>query len=376
MSDEAWITSRTPWLGRLQYRMDCWQFRRMRGEYCDYLAALLDGMRGCRSLRDIFALDASRHGAGTARGRLSARWLRIFEISGGDLHGTWRDAFPQDELVLIRSAQAAGNRALVGALAELALAGKVEADMRRAFAGALWAAAVAMTLMYLMLLAVPWWTLPRLQQAFSVLTPEYYGNLTRKLIGLGDAVRQYWVVVLVLSCGAWAFVIWSMPALAGPLRKCLDRFFCWRLYRHMQGLRLLGLLSILLGGGEAQATRLRPALMSLGEGATPWLAAQIEDMCARIDAGFTEASIFDTGLLDAGQFWFFSDMVASRGLHAGLSIAVRRLRRDALMAAIRQANAWRWVLLIGSAAGMLGLGLWHYAVIDELRRALMLLQAG
>jgi hypothetical protein len=355
--------------------MDCRRFRNKRAAYCDYLAALLDGMRGSRSLRDIFALDASRHGAGTTRGRLSARWLRIYEISGGDLYGTWRDAFPQDELVLIRNAQAAGNQALVGALAELALAGKVEADMRRAFAGALWAAAAAMVLVYCMLLAVPWWTLPRLQQAFSVLTPDYYGDLTRKLIGLGQFVRKYWAVVLVLSGAAWGFVIWSLPNLRGPLRRRLDNFFCWRLFRHMQGMRLLGLLSILLGGSQPQATRLRSALMSLAEGATPWLAGQLQAMCARIDAGLTEASIFDTGLLDAAQFWFFSDMVASRGLHVGLSTAVGRLRQDALAVAMRQASAWRWILLLGSASSMLGLGFWHYAVIDELRRALMLLYA-
>jgi hypothetical protein len=68
-------------------------------------------------------------------------------------------------------------------------------------------------------------------------------------------------------------------------------------------------------------------------------------------------------------------MVASRGLHVGLSTAVGRLRQDALAVAMRQASAWRWILLLGSASSMLGLGFWHYAVIDELRRALMLLYA-
>ena len=39
-------------------------------------------------------------------------------------------------------------------------------------------------------------------------------------------------------------------------------------------------------------------------------------------------------------------------------------------------HAIRLTLLLGVLFGMLGLALWHYAVIDELRRALVLLYSG
>ena len=68
-------------------------------------------------------------------------------------------------------------------------------------------------------------------------------------------------------------------------------------------------------------------------------------------------------------------MVAARGLYVGLTLGNERLREYVLGATARQAALLRWSLLLGCLAGLLGLGLWHYAVIDELRRSLMLFYA-
>ncbi|MYN11919.1 general secretion pathway protein [Pusillimonas sp. TS35] len=349
--------------------------RAKRGDYCDYLGALLSGQRGARTLRAIFAQDAARHGATTVRGRLSAHWMRAYEASGGDLYITWQGSFPQDERAALRVLQAAGSDALIDAFKALSADCDLMRRIRDIYVGSLCSAGVAMMLLTAMLLAVAWWTTPRLLHAFSALPPAYYGELTHALTRLAEWVRAGWLAALVTATGAWAFMIWSLPNLVCGVRVRLDRLGPWRLYRQYQSLRLFGLLSILLGQGEGGPTRLRTALQALGTGATPWLSSQIERMLARIEAGHTGAASFDTGLLAQEHYWFLADLITARGLGAGLPLGAGRLREQLLSAAGRHALRLRWGLLLGVLFCMLGLGVWHYAVIDELRRALLLLYA-
>src|SRR5690606_13122488 len=126
---------------------------------------------------------------------------------------------------------------------------------------------------------------------------------------------------------------------------------------------------------EAGSTQLRSALSMQKTGASPWLASYLDRMLDRVDSGVAGAGTFDVGLLDRAHFWFLGDMVMARGLHAGLLLGTERLRSHVLGATARQAAVLRWCLLLGCLAGLLGLGLWHYAVIDELRRSLMLFYA-
>src|SRR5690606_34868995 len=130
-------------------------------------------------------------------------------------------------------------------------------------------------------------------------------------------------------------------------------------------LRFFSLLAVVLGVEHFESTQLRTALVLQKVGASKWLAAHIDAMLARIDSGQVGAESFDTGLLDAAHYWFFSDMVAARGLRTGLTLSAERLRKHVLGAVARQATALRWALLLTSLGFLLALGLWHYAVIDE-----------
>lgn len=367
--------SRTPMLTRWQQKLDGYRFRAVRADYCDYLGALLIGTKGGRTLRDVFAQDAARYGQTTVRGRLSARWLLAYQASGGDLYATWQHAFPPDELVLIRSAQAAGNEALLRTLIALSGMCRLIGKLRQIFASTLWSAGLAMLLLFLMLVAIPWWTAPRLIQTFSALPSEYYGNLTLSLLGFARFLHHYWVFALASGIAAWAWVLWSLPNLGGRLRTWLDRWGCWRLYRQVQALRLLSMLTILIGKRTEQAMRLRSAFGALSAGASPWMAARLSEIRLRLDAGQPATASLETGLLDREQFWFLADMIAANGLHHGLALAAERLGTDVHAMAKRQAQRLHWFLLLGALSCLLGLGLWHYAVIDELRVALMLFYA-
>lgn len=362
-------------LRALLHRVDCWRFSAMRADYYDYLSALLQGMQGVRTLRDVFELDARRYGPASVRGRLSRHWMLAYQLAGGDLYATWLGSFPQSELGLLRAAQAFGNAALLRTFGELSHALHLTQQARHILTSTLWAAVAALAMLFAMLLAVPWLTLPRLLQAFAAVPVDYYGRLTTLLIRFAAAIQAHWMFLAVLAAGGAGLLLWSLPNTGGRLRHRLDRHAFWRLYRYIHALRFLGLLAILLARDDIGSTQLRAALSLQRVGISRWLDSYLSAMLARIDAGIAGAGTFDVGLLDREQFWFLSDMVMARGLHAGLELGTARLRRHVLGATARQALMLRWCLLMGCLAGLLGLGLWHYAVIDELRRSLMLFHA-
>lgn len=367
--------SRDHWLTAIQHALDCFRFAGVRADYYDYLAALLQGMQGRRTLREIFERDARRYGAKSVRGRLSRRWSQTYQGAGGDLYATWLGCFPQDELGLIRMAQSFGNAALVRTLAELARVLQLTSRAKAILTATLWSGAMALLLAFCMVLAVPWFTVPSLMRTFSTVPTEYHGGLTRSLLRFSELVQANWPFIAVLTVGGSLLVLWSLPNTCGPLRRSLERFALWRVYRYVAALRFLTLLAIVLGRDGSESTQLRTALIMQNTGASKWQASHINAMLARIDAGMAGADTFDTGLLDRAQFWFLADMVTARGLQAGLVLGGERLRTQVLGTVAKQAMALRWGLMLSSLACLLGLGLWHYAVIDELRRSLMLFYA-
>jgi hypothetical protein len=358
-----------------QSRCDEWAFRRERNLYYRYLAALLAGTGGARTLKQIFAADARRYGLRSLRGRLSHRWLQRFETAGGDLYATWIGVFPPVELGLLRSAQARGNATLVATLGELSrvltVLEKAKAILRSASATAV----VAMVVWLLTLLAMPAFTVPRLKESFAIIPPEYHGPSARKLFALSDAVDHY-ALPCVLGGAIIAFLaLWSFQHYAGRGRRCLDAFGPWRIYRQVQALQFLTVLAVALGKDEHGTTRLRHALMLQLPGSTPWLSVHLFAMVGRVDSGHQGAAIFDSGLLDDAQLWFLDDMISASGLVAGLRDCAAWVEAHVLGTVASQALALRWCLLMVAVAGVLGVGLWHYAAIDDLRRGLAIFHA-
>lgn len=363
------------WLGRIRQRIDAWRFAAVRAEYYDYLQAVLRGMHGHRTLGELFELDARRHGPRSVRGRLSASWSGLCAASGGDLYSTWMFSFPRDELILVRAAQAYGNARLLACFEALGDHLMLIREAQRILWTTLAAALFALLAASLSLVALPMMTVPALMRAFHGVPDTYYGPIARRLFGLAGWVESGWPVVAVLLCTVFGLLLWSLPNTCGPLRRMLDRHGLWRLYRHVHAMRLLAMLGILLGEDRAMSTQLRTALILLEDGASPWARHHVRGMLGRIAGGVAGADTFDTGLLDREQFWFLQDMVAARGLHGGLGMVCARMRTRLLGRVARQAAALRWTLMLASVACVLGMGLWHYAAMDELRRALMMFHA-
>ncbi len=359
----------------LRNLFDAWRFRQSRRHYYDYLGALLEGSGGTRTLKQIFADDARRHGMDSVRGRLSRQWLERFQAAGGDLYATWVGVFPEAELAVLRGAQLQGNDALVGTLGELSRVLSVLERAAGILRASLFAAVVAMAVMAATLLAMPWFTAPRLQATFSVIPSVYHGRTATALFEFAALIGNAWPLVTAVLCALPWLIGLSMGRYTGRLRGTLDRVGPWRIYRQIQALRFLSLLGVALGRDAHGATRLRMALSLQLAGATPWLSGHVEAMLACVESGRRGHDVFDTGLLDPPQLWFLDDMIAARGLVHGLRHCSVWVERHVLGTVARQAAAMRWCLLIAAVSGVLALALWHYAAIDDLRRALALFHA-
>ncbi|HET8597227.1 MAG TPA: hypothetical protein VFM22_05655 [Castellaniella sp.] len=356
-------------------RLDAWRFASRRADYLDYAHAVLAGAQGRLTVRELFDRDAVRYGPATGRGRLARDWSAACEASGGDLHATWRHCFPADERALIRVAQGLGNARLLACFQALARHLGLLIRTRRLLWATLGSAAAALVVASLLVLALPAWTVPALQQAFQGLPAPYQGPWARALFSAAGFLRDWGFCVPLAAGVSLAGTLFALPRACGPWRRRLDRFGPWRLYRQVQALRVLVLAAILLQPDAGGSSQLRPVIVLLLDGATPWLAAHLRGMVWRVDQGQAGAAAFDTGLLDRELYWYLEDMVAARGLPAGLQAAHERMSAVWQDRIRIQAQALRWLTLLAGVGFVLALGWWHYAAIDELRRGWMMFHA-
>ncbi len=355
--------------GRALLKLDAWRFRPGRADYYEYLADLVEGTQGRKNLRDVFEDDARRYGLETVRGRLSRHWADAYLEAGGDLGEAWSDTLPSSECLLLVCVQEEGGD-LPAALRDLARAVRLARDAWLALVSAAAAGVAAAAVAFALLCAIPYFSVPRLQHVFQAVPAEDYGRLTRALFALAQGLRQWLVLWLVLLLGLAWLSLWSLPQFTGALRARLDRWLLWRLYRDFQAIRFLALLAVLVRQHGAADTRLRRALAVQARHAAPWLHGHLLDMLGRIDAGQTGPDIFGTGLLDQGTWWYMADMMDALGMEAGLAQVRQRIELSLLARVRRQASALRWSMLLASVAAVLGITLWHYGAIDELRQGL------
>jgi type II secretory pathway component PulF len=367
----AWLRGGRPDFQALRLRCDALRFSAMRADYYEYLADMLEGLHGRKTLRDLFDDDAYRYGQGSVRGRLARRWSHALEACGGDLATAWAGSMPPEELALLHAAQAGGAGALNAALRDLARAARVVEEALRIFRDTLLAALIALCVALALACAVPYFTAPRLQAVFQAVPPAHHGALTRGLFAFADVVRHGMPILAACGAGGIWLLLWSLPNLTGPLRARLDGWLVWRLYRDVNAIRFLAMLAVLVRQRGNVDVRLRQALSMQADQAGPWLSWHIRAMVGRIDAGLVGADSFDTGMIDRRIWWYLNDMVAAHGMASGLDKAAGRVEQRALARVGRQAQSLRWALLLTALAAVIALAFWHYAAIDELRRAMM-----
>ncbi len=358
-------SQRLPW----RIRLAAQQFHKERAQYYDYLADLMSATDGRKTLRDIFRDDAKRYGQ-HHRGLLSGHWAYQYQEAGGDLFGTFDGTLPRSDLVLIRMAQRGGAGALEQTLRDVAVVSRLIEQARGTLVNTLAVAVAAILVMMAMIIAIPLFTVPRLKQAFGMVPEEFIGALTRQLYAFSSFIHEHFFS-LALGFGFVTYcLLWSLPNLTGSLRRVLDDWFIWRLYRDFHGIRFLASLATMVKRRGNVSTALRDALDLQTEGASPWQRWHVEQMIAHIDDGRVGSETFDTGIVDRQTLWFLTDLIAAQGMDVALSRTRARLESRSVQAVARRAELARWVMLLGAVAALLGIVFWHFGVVNEMRAAM------
>lgn len=345
-------------------------FARYRTDYYDYLADRMALGQGSRTLREIFQADAVRY-AGSLRGRLSLYLRQALERQGGGLAEALEGVAPKVDCHLIRIAQQSGVEALEQTLRDCGRLGRWLQQGRQLIWSTLSAAVLAWCVLMGVLLAIPLFTAPRIAQAFQSLPPDLYGVHAQRFFAVATWLEHYlgW---LVLGGGACLLVMgYALPRWSGRLRRGLDHWMPWRLYRNLQGMRFLALLAVVARQRVQVSVALRQCIEVQREWASPWLAAHLDQMLRHIDNGIVGAETLDTGLLDQDLMWYLTDLIDTHGLDEALQRVQERLQQQTFVAVARRAIRFKWALLLSAVFSLLGLLLWHFAVVDELRHGLV-----
>lgn len=350
------------------------EFKKQQADYFLYVSQLLQGTQGQYTVRSIFAADAQRYGRAHYRGRLAMHWLAQYQKNGGSLAMTLQGVLSADAWLLIKISQDQGDQALLQALNTLAHQLEEQKQFKGMLVQLFWPVAFAVILLSAMLFLMPWFTVPQLQQTFYAVPEEFYGPHTQRLFTWSQFTQHYGLWVVVSLTLFLVLMVVSLSRYSGRWRRYLDVMEPWRSYKSLQALRILVLLSLLLRNASQQL-RLAQALQLLQSSPNPWLRHHLQNIQKKIMQGETGAYSFDVGLLPKELVWFLADMELSQGLASALHLTTLRLQTVLAKRLPLQAQAWRWLVLLGCVTTLLLIGGWHYVVIDELRQALLMMYA-
>lgn len=355
-----------------------WAALRFRPEqreaYYDYLADVLEATQGRKTLKHILADDADRHGAQSARGRLSAHWAYQIE-EHADVALAFSGTLPAKEAAFIGIMQGIGGGALAGGFRELAALLRLDLRLRGILSSTLTMSGFALCLSLATMFAIASFTVPALLTTFSQVDPLFHGPATRRLTAFAGWLQTWlWPLLLGLTAGASA-LSWALPRWHGRARAWCDRHLPgFDLYRDTQAIALLVSLAAILRPRAGLGYSLSEALNLLREHSRPWLSSHLARMSRRLSDAHAGAGILDTGLLNPPAYWYLDDLSQALGMDAALQKTRQRLEHATLDGVARRAQRMRWLLIAAALGFLLGVMLWHYAVIYEMRAALLLSQ--
>lgn len=345
---------------------------RQREAYYDYLADILDATQGRKTLRQVLADDATRYGPRTVRGYLSAHWAYQLE-EHGDIALAYAGTLPGKEVAFFSLLQGIGGGALTSGLRELAALVRLDMRIAHLLSSTLSMAYFALVLSVATMFAICWFTTPSLLSVFSQVNPLFYGPATKRLLLFSEWLDLcLWPLLITLAGGAGAMK-YLLPRWHGGMRNMCDRYLPgFGLYRDTQAISFLVLLAAILKPRIGLIHSLSDALSLLHAHSSPWLQAHLEEMGLRLADAHADASPFQTGLLTAQTYWYLEDLSKALGLDAALQKTRDCLEHNTLRNVAKRASLLRWFMVGSALIFLLGVMLWHYSVIYEMRAALLL----
>ncbi|WP_219096234.1 hypothetical protein [Pseudomonas sp. UMAB-40] len=354
-------------------RIAAFLFRPKRADYYNYLADIIEGTKGRKSLLDIFNSDSERYGD-TARGKLSRHWATQFDRGGGSLTKTFQSTLPDEDVAALETLKKAGSdSALESALRDLAANSELVSKARGIVIISSIVSIACLASLFLFIILMPTFIVPKLQEAFAMLPAEYYPSSATTLFSMSDFVGNNWLTMAVVLT-SFLYACWySFSNLTGDFRLFLDKYgMAWGIYRDFQSIRFLSFLAAVIKRRGNSSTVLLDAVEMQTIGASRWKRHHIELMLQYIKRGSVGPELFSTGIMDQTMEWYIADLIEARGFEDALEFVRDRLKERVLKKITIQSAIISWIVLLSSVMTSGWLMLWQMTVIEDMRKALQL----
>ncbi|CUJ49891.1 hypothetical protein [Achromobacter kerstersii] len=347
------------------------KFARQRADWYEYLADMAEHTQGQRTILNILDGDVQRYGR-SARGILSAYWAnKLVETGkiGPTLHGT----LPPKEVAEFVSLQGQDQGVLSSGLRDMAGLVRLTSKLRWILITTLLTSLVGMIVLWLVIMVViPYVTAPMIVDQLPAVPSVYLSPSTHAFFELAQWIREKGIRLWFGTLGlAIAFKL-SFPYLDGPIRRFLDRWGPYRLYRDVQGIGVISTAATAVKPRTGKSMQLREAIELQFDGASRWLTGRLQAIQHRLEDSKSGAQVFDVGLMDRETYWYLEDLANTLGLDAALQKTRHRMESVVLRRVEARANVLRWIILLSAIFSMVGLVGWHQSVLWDMQNAAML----
>ncbi|MFK4132047.1 type II secretion system F family protein [Pseudomonas luteola] len=217
------------------------------------------------------------------------RELRACLASGMTLANALTMWAPPAEVMLIKAGEKSGD--LEGAMENAKLATNATKEMKSAIISQL---SYPLVLVIMLLVMMYIFSIQAVPQLAEVMPPSQWPAISMGLYYISMAVKNYWLEALIVFAVVFIFVAKTLPSLSGSLRKKLDIFPPYSIYKSYQGSIFLVSLSALMTTGVA----VYEALNELKDLSPKYVKDHINKMQGKLMDGNNIGGALETGLLD------------------------------------------------------------------------------
>lgn len=346
-------------------------FRSKRADWYEYIADMIDDSEGQRTMLDILQRDARRYGRKTIRGQLSAYWAHQITETG-DFGQTFAGTLPQQEIAQLASMQQQGEAVFVDGLRDIAAVVRLNEKLRAVLRITMLVSLVVFLLFLgMVFVGVPFFTAPEFESIAAGSPMDHITPSTRMFFAYAEWARENVLAIgLCLLVGGGIFLS-SFQWFDGPVRRWLDRRGPYRLYRDVISISVMSVLATTVKQRAGITVPLRSSIEMLRTGANRWLSNRLTQMLTRLEDSKAGASVFDVQLLDQDAYWYLEDLTDSLGLDTALQKVRKRMETTLFKRMESRAKIVAVVLIGLSLISLILLFAWHYAIMFDLRNALM-----
>lgn len=349
-------------------------FSSKRADYYQFLADLMEGTKGTKSLMDIFRSDVDRYGE-SSRGVLSAHWARRFDHGGGDLAYTFDSTLPDEDVTVLSTLQReGGEKALESGLRDLATNNALLKKAKGIIVATMISSIFALLALAGFIVLMPAFIVPKTLASFSMLPPENYPPSAASLVAFSRFVENNWVFIMATVVGMIVLCIVSMSRLRGPVRRFFDKYLIiWGMHRDFQCIRFLSFLATMMRKDNPGSVLFKDAIDMQSLGASKWKRYHLDLMSDMlIKKGKVGPELFATGIMDKTMEWHMADLIEARGLEDALQHLRVRLEARVLTRITIQSRVLSSLIMAVSIFLSAYLMIWQSLAFDDLRKALIM----